>query len=265
MKKKTIAIVSLSLILAIIAIVVIAKIPRYNIEQELGEVKNPVIQSGGIDIEENTRPTGPEVQGEDTFYLDETGENGIELLPPSLDNNDVPEEINELQTVAKINSAMLKAELGLFLDTDEVKLKKLGMFSEDYHRADYLMKDYAEKFAAYKYTATRDGKDYNAIGRVKLIINIPKSYDIDKVSVCYLFDDHVQELNCYINKNNRTAIVSATSTGVYMLVEEKPVTDKPSDDNTSSDDTSSNTSSDGTSSTVPEGDPDSMEGWSPWF
>lgn len=264
MKKKTIIIVSIALAFAIIAIAVIAKIPRYNIEQELGEIKNPVIQSGGLEIEVNPQPSGPEIQGEDNYYLNQDEDSGIELLPPSLDTND-PSEIDELQTMAKISSALIKAEIGAFDDGVEVNIKKLGIFSEDYHRADYLMKDYAKKFAAYKYSATLDGNSYTSTGRVKLIINIPKSYDIDKVSVCYLFNDHVQELNCYINKKNRTAIVSATAPGVYMLVEEKPVTNTPSDDNTSSDSTSSDTSSDNSSSSIPEGNPETMEGWTPWF
>ena len=264
MKKKTIIIVSIALVFAIIAIAVIARIPKQNYEEILGDIKNPVIQSGNIDIEENERPNIPEVQGEDVGYLGDE-EDALQLLPPSLDEDVDPDEINELQTIVKSKSATIKAEMGAFKDDVKVELNKLNIFDEEYHLANYLMKDYAKKFVAHKYTATLDGKPYLTSGRVKLIINIPKSYDIDKVSVCYLFEDHVQELNCYINKNNRTAIVSATTTGVYMLVEEKPVTDKPSDNDTSSDSTSSDTSSDNTSSDLPEDDPDSMEGWSPWF
>jgi hypothetical protein len=265
MKKKTIIIVSLALILAIVAIIAIARVPKQKIKQELSDVKNPVIQNDKVDIEVNSQPSGPETPGDVGYYLDETGENGIVLLPPSLDSNSDLSDINELQTVDKAGSAVLKAELGAFKDGATATLKKLGIFSKEYMRAEVLTKGYANKFTAYKYSATKNGKDFLTEGRVKLVISIPRSYDIDKVSVCYMFDDHLQELNCYINKEKRTLVVNATATGVYLLVEEKPVTNKPSN-NTSSDSTSSNTnSSNNSTSSMPEGDPESMEGWTPWF
>jgi hypothetical protein len=270
MKKKTIIIVSLALIFAIVAIIAIARVPKQKIKQELSDVKNPVIQNDKVDIEVNSQPSGPETPGDDGYYLDETGENGIVLLPPSLDSNSDLSDINELQTVDKAGSAVLKAELGAFKDGATATLKKLGVFSKEYMRAEVLTKGYANKFTAYKYSATKNGKEYLTAGRVKIVISIPRSYDIDKVSVCYMFDDHLQELNCYINKEKRTLVVNATATGVYLLVEEKPVTNKPSDDtssdSSSSDSTSSNTnSSNNSTSSMPEGDPETMEGWTPWF
>jgi hypothetical protein len=264
MKKKTIIIVAIALIIAIIAIIAIARIPKQKLKQQLSDVKNPVIQSGNIDLQENTKPTGPEVQGEDEYDLNDYND-PVELLPPAIDDGDIFQEVNELQTIAKAGSAVLKAELGAFKGNIEVGLKKLGIFNEEYMRAEVLTKGYATKFAAYKYSATKDGKNYITAGRVKLVFSVPKSYDIDKIAVCYLFEDHVQELDCYVNKKDRTVIVSATAPGVYLLVEEKPVTNKPSN-NTSSDSTSSNTnSSNNSTSSMPEGDPESMEGWTPWF
>lgn len=264
MKKKTIIIVSLALVFAIIAIIAIARVPKQVIKHQLSDIKNPVIQNDDLEIEVNTQPTGPETPGDDGYYLDETGENGIVLLPPSLDPNDDLSDVNELQTIDKAGSAVLKAEIDAFDSNVKVSLNKLGAFSKDYMRAEVLTKGYATKFAAYKYSATLNGNNYITAGRVKLVISIPRGYDIDKVSVCYMFDDHLQELSCYINKENRTLVVNATQPGVYLLVEEKPVTNKPSD-TTSSENTNSNNSSNNSTSSMPEGDPDSMEGWTPWF
>jgi hypothetical protein len=261
MKKKTITIVSLALILAIAVIIAIARIPKQKFKQQLNDVKNPVIQSGNIDIQENKNPTGPEVQGEDAYDLNDY-DNPIELLPPSIDEEN-DESINELQTIAKAGSAVLKAEIGIFNSDIKVTLKKLGIFSKEYMRAEVLTKGYAKKFTAYQYTATKDGKEYFPVGRVKLVISVPRGYDIDNVEVCYLFEDHVQELDCYINKNNRTIVVPASATGVYLLVEKKPVSDKPSDNNSSN--TSSDNSSNDLTVEIPEGDTDSMNGWKPWL
>ncbi len=263
MKKKTITIVALALIVAIIAIIAIARIPKQKLKQQLSDVKNPVIQSGNIDLEESLKPSGPEVQGEDIYDLNDYND-PIELLPPAVDEGDIFDEVKELQTIAKAGSAVLKAEIGAFKGNIEVDLKKLGIFNEEYMRAEVLTKGYANKFSAYKYSATKNGESYMTAGRVKLVFSVPKSYDMDKVAVCYLFEDHVQELNCYIDKANRTIIVNATAPGVYLLVEEKPVNNKPSD-NTSSDSTSSNTSSDDLIVDIPEGDTDTMDGWKPWF
>jgi hypothetical protein len=175
---------AIALIIAIIAIIAIARIPKQKLKQQLSDVKNPVIQSGNIDLQENTKPTGPEVQGEDIYDLNDY-KDPVELLPPAVDEGDIFDEVKELQTIAKAGSAVLKAELGAFKGNIEVGLKKLGIFNEEYMRAEVLTKGYATKFAAYKYSATKDGKNYITAGRVKLVFSVPKAYIAILASFCF--------------------------------------------------------------------------------
>ena len=91
----------------------------------------------------------------------------------------------------------------------------------------------------YEITAKLDGKEVQPTDTARVVVDIPKKYDIDKVEVYYMLDSGVQKLDTVIDKDSRTVTVSFMQSGVYILIER----DNATNDNTSSNDTSSNTTS----------------------
>lgn len=287
MKKRTIAIVSISLVLAILAVAVIATFPTYIFEDEELPALNPDIQSDNV------------TQGDDVGVVGgESG--GVEGILPNVSEDDdkAPSTNNTgLKNLASDDGAKLLAENGAFGKDAEYEVDKLGIFDKKYYRARHYVRDFAKNYTMYEITVQRDGKDVQPLAAAKVVIEIPENYNIDDVEVYYMLSNGgVQKLNCAIDKTARTATVSFMQSGVFILIER----DKTADDNTSSNnsstesdnssstptDTSSDTSSDASGSTdsdvtdssdtnsdvssdssSTESDPnkDTMDGWTPWY
>lgn len=282
MNKKTILIVSLTLLLAIMVIVAIATFPTYLFKDDTMTSSTPSnIQIGEEDVTVGGNGNGIEATLPDieaTLNSNNVSKNESEVSPEGTS------DLN-LTTISEAKGAVLKAELGSFSRDAKVVLKKLGILNKNYYLARHYTKDIAKRFIAYSFTAKENGKTVLPIGSVQMVITVPEKYDINNVSVYYLLSDGgVQELNCKIDKVAGTVAVNATSTGVYILVEKKAQkVDSPADDTTvsesdtttSSDDQESITpddnsseSSDTTSSdnAEPENpEKDTMSGWTPWY
>ncbi len=245
MKKKTIIIVCVSSILAILAIAVIATFPSYLFEETNTPVSNP-----------NTDSSTEPVQGDDAVDLG--GEdNGIEGVLPGINDSDIglpePPQSN-YNTLAEQDGAKLLAEDNAFPKNTEIEIDELGILSKTYYRARHYVRDFANEYSVFEITAEKDGKAVQPTGVVKLVLPIPDDYNLDNIEVYYLLSKGgVAKINgVIIDKDAKTATVNFTQTGVYILIEK----DKKADSNTSSEDstTSSNTSSDeqSTSSETPE-------------
>ena len=305
MKKRTIAIVSIALVLAILAVGVIATFPSYLFEEEKdsGETK-PTVQSEAIT---------ESVEGDDQGNVGGNDNNGVEGVLPDVVPEDTTTDsqavINNLDTIASDGGAKLMAETSAFPDGTEFKVNKLGIFNKKYYRARHYVRDFASQYTIYEITAQKDGKDVQPIAAARVVIDIPEDYDIDKVEIYYVLSGGgVQKLNCTIDKDAKTATVSFMQSGIYILIEKDKAadtetssqatsteseessssdtssnssssdqsTDSSSDadssqatDSSENSDSSENNSSDSSSSdgTSSEDDPykDSMDGWTPWY
>ncbi len=251
MKKKTVVIVSVSLVLAILAIAVISTFPTYIFETPNEPAStNPEIQSGNITE-----------SADDT--IDIGSSNGIEAVLPGIDEADTEQPVasnKSYNTLAENSGAKLLAENGAFEKGTVFAVDKLGIFNKMYYRARYYVRDFADKYAMYEITAKNGGKNVSPIGEAKVIIDIPNNYDLDKTEIYFLISDNrVTKLNCSIDKTNRTAVVSFTQSGVYVIIEKSVDQDKnassensgsnSSQTSNSESQTSSNSSSDSSSNT----------------
>lgn len=296
MKKKTIVTISLTLVLALLAVAVIATFPTYLFEDT--EPSDSAVQSGTVEQSEGG-------QGDDVGILagDEDDNNGAEAVLPTADDKELgysEEPESKLETVAKAKNVKVIAEAGAFDKGTKVKIKKLGALDKAYYRSRHYLRGVADKFVAYNLSAKKDGKSVSPDGTVKITFTIPQGYNTENIAVYYLVSKGVQELDFTLSKDGKTATVKVSQLGVYILAEKNAKqeqdngsssdtttssdkTDTSSNENTSSeptssednnssdvssdetssDDTSSdNTSSDNTSSVDP--DKESMNGWTPW-
>ncbi len=289
MKKRTIAIVSITLVLALLAVAVIATFPTYLFEDKPEDNTSAPIQSGSI-VE------GEGEQGVDVGVMG--GEGGAQAVLPTIDDEELgysetPD--SELSVIAEADNAKVLAETGAFDNKTKVKIKKLGVLDRDYYRARHYLDGIANKFTAFELTAKKDGDTVLPNGLVKLSFTIPKDYDSSKVAVYYLLSDGgVEEVTSKISEDGETVSVKVSQVGVYILVEKDPEAENDassgdtSSDNTSTEsdktdsnvssntpeDTSSDTSSDvssdssndSSSDTSSEDEnKDTMDGWTPWY
>ncbi len=253
MKKRTIIIVSISLVLAILAISIIATFPSYLFEEKINVPAanpNPNVQNDDI------TPT----PGEDVGTVGDE-ENGIEGILPDLSITD--EDTSEapsatFKTLATANGVKFIAANNAFEKGTEFGAKKLGIFSKKYYRARHYVRDFAKYYSMYEITAQNGGRDVQPIDSARLVIDIPKKYDINNVEAYYMLDKGVEKLSVAIDKEARTATVGFTQSGVYILIEKDKTPDEDTSSNdvssedTSSEDASSNDSSSNTSSTESE-------------
>lgn len=240
MKKRTIIIVSISLVLAILAISIIATFPSYLFEEKMNVPAanpNPNIQTDDV------IPT----PGEDEGVVGDE-ENGIEGVLPDLSiTEDSATEIPSatFKTLATAKGVKFIAANNAFEKGSEFSAKKLGIFSKTYYRARHYVRDFAKYYSMYEITARNGGRDVQPVDSARIVIDIPKKYDINNIEAYYMLDNGVEKLSVSIDKEARTATVGFMQSGVYILIEKE----KTPDDNTSSNDTSSNdTSSSDTSS-----------------
>lgn len=292
MKKRTITIVSITLVLAILAVSVIATFPSYLFEEEKDfSASNTTVQSDKIT---------ESVKGDDVGEVGGNQNNGVEAVLPDVEiedgkGNTTPS--TNLKTVASDGGAKLMAENAAFPDGTEFEVDELGLFDKKYYRARNYVRDFANEYTMYDITAQKDGKDVHPVGVAKVVIEIPEDYNLDYVEVYYVLPGGgIQKLPCTIDKDARTATVSFMQSGVYILIEKnKDVKDdaasnststesedktssatssdtdsgNSSTDNTDSSDSSEeNTSSDAgsdSSSTEPDPNKDTMDGWTPWY
>ncbi|MBE6776893.1 MAG: hypothetical protein E7542_02105 [Ruminococcaceae bacterium] len=271
MKKKTIAIVSISLVLALLAISVIATFPTYLFEDN-GTDGTSSIQSGNIT---------ESVQGDDVGELGGNGAEGV--LPEVEDNNNT--STKGYIDYATTDGATVKGESGAFPKETEVEIDELGIFDKKYYRARHYVRDFADDYVMYNVTAEKDGESVIPQGIVKVIFTIPDDFDADELEVYFLLSNGVQKLNYTVDKTTKTVTVTLTQPGVFILID-KDTTIKDSD-NTSSDtnstdsstpsDTSSNSSNTSSDNSSDSSTPDSsdtesedpnketMDGWTPWY
>lgn len=275
MKKKTIAIVSISLVLALLAISVIATFPTYLFEDN-GTDDTSSIQSGNIT---------ESVQGDDVGHLEGSGVEGV--LP------DVEETVNPSTTgfeeFASADGATVKGEANAFPKGTEVEIDELGMFDKTYYRARHYVRDFADDYVMFNITAQKDGESIIPEGVVKVVFTIPDDFDADEIEVYYMISNGVQKLNCTVDKTTKTVTVTLTQPGVFILIDKDTTVkeDTSSDVSSTESDTSSDTSSDASSnssdtssdssnssdsstpdsSETPSEDPnkETMDGWSPWY
>lgn len=302
MKKKTVVIVSVSLVLAILAIAVISTFPTYLFEVTKEPVStDSIIQSGNInEFKDDT--------------IDIGSSDGIDSVLPDIDNPDTEPPLSpntSYNTVAEKDGAKLLVENGAFEKETVFNINKLGIFNKTYYRIRHYIKDFANKYVMYEITAKNGGKNASPIADAKVVIDIPNNYDLEKTEIYFLISDNqVTKLDCTIDKAAKTAIVSFSESGVYIIVEKRNNEDKDvssehtenssstlsssesqnssnnssdnSSDNTTSSDTdsdqtqsntSSSTDSDNTGSNDESDTPvssnpedwETMDGWVPWY
>ncbi|MBE6787815.1 MAG: hypothetical protein E7537_05650 [Ruminococcaceae bacterium] len=294
MNKKTIVIVSLTLVLALLAVAVIATFPTY-----LFEDTEP---NGSSSIQAGTVEPNNGGQGDDVGILPDDEDNGgaQAVLPSEDPDEDEPSSsensVEKLETLAKAKNVKVLGEYGSFEEGTKVKINKLGALNKAYYRSRHYLKGIADDFAAYNLSAKKDGKSVAPRSTLKITFTIPKDFDSKNVAVYCLLDKGVQEIDCTISKDGKTATVKVNQLGVYILVEKKtqndeddntsstttesektessssnPTTSSDTDSsdssNTSSDNSSGDTSSDNTSSgedTNSDPNKESMDGWTPW-
>ncbi len=271
MKKKTIAIVSISLVLALLAISVIATFPTYLFEDK-GIDGTSSIQSGNITESD---------KGEDVGNLGGEGAEGV--LPEVEDNSNTSTE--GYIDYATTDGATVKGENGAFPKETEVEIDKLGIFDKAYYRARHYVRDFADDYVMYNVTAEKDDESVIPSGIVRIVFDIPEDFDPDEIEAYYMLSNGVQKINCTVDKTARTVTVTLTQPGVFILIDKDTTikdldntssdtnsTDSSTPSDTSSD--SSNTSSDNSSdsSTPDSSDPSSedpnketMDGWTPWY
>lgn len=285
MKKRTVVVVAITLILALLVVAVIATFPTYLFEDKPDDNTSTPIQSDSI-VE------GEGVQGDDVGVMG-GGEGGTEAVLPTIDDEELgysetPE--SDLSVIAEVQNAKVLAETGAFDSDTKVKIKKLGVLDRDYYRARHYLDGIANKFTAFELTAKKDGDTVLPNGLVKLSFTIPENYSKENVAVYYLLSDGgVGEVSSKISEDSKTVSVKVSQVGVYILVEKEPKTENnTSSDNTSTEsdktdsnvssstpeDTSSDTSSDvssdssgdSSSDTSSEDEnKDTMDGWTPWY
>ncbi len=256
MNKKTVVIVCVSIVLALIAISVIATFPTYLFEDT---VKTPA--SSEIQSDKVTEPS----QGDDVGNLG--GNNGVEGILPDVNNDDIdlPETpTTNYEILAEDKGAKLLSETNAFEDGTKFSVDKLGIFDKKYYRARHKVRGFAKNHLIYNITAQKDGKNIVANGIAKIAISIPESYNLDQIEVYFLSDDgNLVKLNSTINKSDRTATVTFTQSGVYMLIEKKltnsdntstQIQNSSSDIASSEKTESSETDSSNSSSAKPDGD-----------
>lgn len=237
MNKKTIAIVSIALTLAILAVAVIATFPTYLFESQNVPVVKPQIDSDKI----------VESPGDDVGVLG--GGNEAEAILPMPDDQELglSENTDELLSIlAEIKNAKLLGEKGAFSEATKIAINKLGIFDKKYYLSRHYTKDIAKNFIAYDISATEKGNDVSPSGLVKLVVSIPDDYDLEDISVYYLLSNGVQKIDCSIDKSEKTASIKVSQMGVYILVENADQKDLPvssEDTSTESEDSSSNSSS----------------------
>lgn len=253
MKKKTVVIVALTLVLAILAVAVIATFPTYLFEDK-PDTNNSAIQSGNI-----TESNGKSEPGEDVGILG--GNNGAQATLPEINDSELgfsEPDNQELVTLAEAKNAKVLAQSGAFTEDTEVALKKLGIFNKEYYRARHYLRGISESFEAYNLSAVKDGKTVTPIALVRIVFDIPESYDKENVAIYYLLPSGgVEELDSTLAEDGETIWAKVSQTGVYILVEKKA---DPDADDTSSDNTvteSENSSSDGSSNETPNSSTDS--------
>lgn len=233
MKKKTVVIVSVSLVLAILAIAVISTFPTYLFEvSEEPTSTESEIQSGNI--AEST---------DDTIDIGDS--NGIEAVLPDIDSDDTNESDTKpalspskgYNTLAEDSGAKLLAEIGAFEKGTDFKVNKLGIFNKTYYRIRHLVRDFSNKYTMYDISAKKDGKSIAPIADAKIVIDIPNNYDLEKTEIYFLISDNrVTKLDCSIDKTNKTAVVSFAQSGVYIIIEKSNDEDKNvSSENTQTD------------------------------
>lgn len=215
MNKKTVIIVCVSLVLAIISISVIATFPTYLFEDT---DKAPAATSE-IESSQITEPT----QGDDV--ADVGGDNGVEGVIPDVNDSDIdlPETpLTNYEVLTESKGAKLLGEINAFPDGTEFMVDKLGIFDKKYYRARHKVRGFAKKYLIYNITAQKDGKDVTPNGIAKVAIDIPENYNLDQTEVyLVLSNGNIVKLDCTIYKSDRTATVTFTQSGVYMLVERK--------------------------------------------
>lgn len=281
MKKKTIAIVSISLVLAFLAISVIATFPSYLFEDN-GTDGTSSIQSGNVT---------ESVQGDDVGNLG--GDNGVEGILP-----DVEETVNPSTTgfveFASADGVTVKGETNAFQKGTKVEIDELGIFDKTYYRARHYVRDFADDYVMFDITAEKDGKSVTPDGIVKVVFTIPDDFESDEIEVYYLLSNGVQKLNCTVDKTTKTATATLTQPGVFILIDkdtavkEDTSSDVSSTESGTSSDASSDASSDSSStpsdmssdssgtssdsstpdsSETPSEDPnkETMDGWTPWY
>lgn len=232
MKKRTIAIVSIALVLAILAVSIIATFPSYLFEEA------PSAPTTNSDVQnDNIKPS----QGEDVGDVG-GDDKGIQSVLPDVgfDNEDIPQIPSDtLETLASDDGVKLVSANNAFNKDTKFGINKLGIFNKKYYRARHYVQEFAKNYTMYEITAKLDGKEVQPTDTARVVVDIPKKYDIDKVEVYYMLDSGVQKLDTVIDKDSRTVTVSFMQSGVYILIER----DNATNDNTSSNDTSSNTTS----------------------
>lgn len=288
MKKRTVVVVAITLILALLAVAVIATFPSYLFEETPNDSTSAPIQSGNI-VEGEIEP------GVDVGVMGD--ENGVEAVLPTVDDTELgysetPE--SELTVIAEAKNVKVLAEAGAFEDGTKVKINKLGVLNRAYYRARHYLENIAKEFTVFELSAKNGGKDVAPNGLVKLSFTLTEGYHIDNVAVYYLLNDGgVQEVASKVSEDGKTVSAKISQTGVYILVEKELKTENgtPSDNtSTESDktdsnvssstpeDTSSNTSSDVSSDSSNDSSDSSssdtssedenketMDGWTPWY
>ncbi|MBQ4118997.1 MAG: hypothetical protein IJD45_01235 [Clostridia bacterium] len=234
MNKKTIIIVCVSVVLALIAVSVIATFPTYLFEDT---VKTPA--SSPIASDKVTEPT----QGDDVGNLG--GNSGTEGVLPNVDNEDVglsETPTTNYENLAESKGAKLLGETNAFEDGTEFSVDKLGIFDKKYYRSRHKVRTFAKEYLIYNITAQKDGKEVLANGIAKVVINIPENYNLNQIEAYFVSsDDNLIELDCTINKKDKTATVTFIQSGVYMLIERKLT--NSSNTSTQAQNSSSNTTS----------------------
>ncbi len=289
MKKRTVVIVAITLVLALLVVAVITTFPTYLFEDK------PNHSSTSTPIQSDSIVEGEGVQGDDIGVMG--GDNGVEAVLPTIDDTELgysetPE--SELSVIAEAANAKVLAETGAFDSDTKVKIKKLGVLDRAYYRARHYLDGIANKFTAFELSAKKDGDTVLPNGLVKLSFTIPEDYSKENVAVYYLLSDGgVSEVSSKISEDSKTVSVKISQMGVYILVEKDLKTENgtPSDNtSTESDKTNSNVSSstpEDTSSTTSsdvssdnsndssdnsssdtsseDENKETMDGWTPWY
>ena len=248
MKKKTLVIVPIALVLSLLAVAVIATFPTYLFEKKPNNDNASQIQSGNI-----TENNSGGVQGADEGVLGgESG--GAQAVLPELDNDELglsETPHTELSNIAEAKGAKVLAQSGAYDEGTKIKLKKLGIFNKAYYLARHYLRGIAENFVAYDFSATIDGKEATPDAIVRIVFDIPENFDKSNVAIYYLLSNHVQELDGTVSEDGKTIWVPVSQSGVYILAEkitDAPSDDEPADDTSSKDEDSSSNASSNTSS-----------------
>ncbi len=106
-----------------------------------------------------------------------------------------------------------------FEDGAQVKVEKLEA-GELFKAVVEAMKDYAEKYTAFEFTAQKDGVAVQPSGKLAVTFMIPADYSTN-VKVYYLnAEGKLEELVAVVDAANRTVTVELTHFSTYILVDE---------------------------------------------